>query len=176
MNQIKKELNNIENVEVLDIWGHNDITLEEISARVKIKNKGEIVLNNLSKDVYNYPKRIPISEIGGYSFTTFDCAGGVGSSIDVGADGELYSLINKEFKTVEDIINNYDLIFEKINSLKKSPEINHFQSTNDENYILVHSKKSIDQDPIYNLIGIESLFDYGKKLKWNNPNCYFNKN
>src|SRR5690606_33921678 len=99
MNQIKKDLNKLENVEVLDIWGNNDITLEEISARVMIKNKGEIVLNNLSKDVYNYPKRIPISEIGGYSFTTFDCAGGVGSSIDVGTDGELYSLINKEFKT-----------------------------------------------------------------------------
>ena len=48
MNQIKKELNKLENVEVVAIWGHHDITLEEISARVKIKDKGEIVLYDLS--------------------------------------------------------------------------------------------------------------------------------
>lgn len=176
MNQIKNDLNKIENVEVLQIWGHDDITLEEISARIKIKDKGEIVLNNLSKDVYNYPKRIPISEIGGFSFTTFSCAGGIGSSIDMGTGGELYDLTKIEFKTVKDVIENYDLILEKIQNLKKSPEINHFETQTDENYILIHNKKSIDQDPIYNLIGIESLFDYAKKLKWNNPNCYFNKN
>lgn len=175
MNQIKKDLNKIENVEVLAIWGHEDVTLEEISARLKIENKGEIVLYGLSKDAFRYPKNIPISEIGGYSFTTFSCSGGIGSNLNIGTESEIYSLFHKEFKSVRDIVENYDFILGKIEDLKKSPEINHFETKNSEEYILVHNKKSIDQDPIFELVGIESLFDYAYKLKWNNPNCYFNK-
>ena len=57
LNQIRDDLNSIENVEVVDIWGHKDITLEEISARLRIKDKGEIVLYGLSEDAFNYPKK-----------------------------------------------------------------------------------------------------------------------
>ena len=46
--KIKYKLSNINDVEVLKIWGHDDITLEEIAAKILIKNKGQIVLNNLS--------------------------------------------------------------------------------------------------------------------------------
>ncbi|WP_333852908.1 hypothetical protein [Epilithonimonas sp.] len=176
MNHIKEDLNKIENVEVIEIWGHEDVTLEEVSTRLRIKNKGEIVLYGLSKDVFNYPENIQVTEIGGYSFTTFSCNGGIGSNINIGNESELFPLINKEFKTVKDVIENYDFILEKIKNLKKSPEINYFESQNSENYILVHNKKSVDQDPIFNLVGVESLFDYAKTLKWNNPNCYYNKN
>lgn len=176
MNQIKDDLNKIENVEVLEIWGHEDITLEEISTRLRIKDKGEIVLYGLSEDSFNYPKNIQILEIGGYSFTTFSCNGGVGSSINIGNESKLFPLINKEFNTVKDVVANYDYILKKIENLQKSPEINYFKSEKSEEYILVHNKKSIDQDPIFNLVGVESLFDYAKKLKWNNPNCYYNKN
>jgi hypothetical protein len=175
MNQIKKDLNKIENVEVLQIWGHEDVTLEEVSARLEIKNKGKIVLYGLSKDAFNYPQNIPITEIGGYSFTTFSCNGGIGSNINVGTKSEIFPLIKREFKTVKDVVGNYDYILGKIEKLKKSPEINHFETEKSEYYILVHKKNSIDQDPIFNLVGIESLFDYAEKLKWNNPNCYYNK-
>lgn len=175
INQIKKDLNKIENVEVLEIWGHDDITLEEVSTRLKIKNKGEIVLYGLSKDAFNYPQNIPITEIGGYSFTIFSCNGGIGSNINVGSKSVIFPLINKKFKTVKEVVENYDLILEKIESLQKSPEINYFETENSELYILVHHKKSIDQDPIFNLVGIESLFDYAQNLKWNKQDCYYNK-
>ena len=89
MNQIKDELNNLENVEVVNIWGHRDITLEEISARIRIEGKGEVVLANLSSDVFNYPNSVKILEIGGYSFTSFSWNGGVGPSINIGIKGEL---------------------------------------------------------------------------------------
>ena len=72
LRQLKNELNKIENVEVKNIWGHQDFTLEEISARIFIKSKGEIVLNGLSKDVFKYPDK-EISEIGGLSFTNVVC-------------------------------------------------------------------------------------------------------
>ena len=175
MNQIKNDLNKIENVEVLKIWGHEDLTLEEVSTRLKIKNKGEIVLYGLSEDAFNYPNNIPITEIGGYSFTIFSCNGEIGSNINIGKEGEIFPLINREFKTVKDVIENYDFILQKIENLKKTPEINHFETRNSEYYILVHQKKSKDQDPIFNLLGVESLFDYAKKLKWDNTNCYYNE-
>lgn len=121
LRQIKNELNEIENVEVKNIWGHDDLTLEEISARIYIKNRGEIVLNNLSKDVYDYPNRIVISEIGGLSFTRFSCVNSIriGSSIDVGKNSNLGKLIGKEFKTVKDVVKNYDLILKTLKNLKK---------------------------------------------------------
>jgi len=175
MNQIKKELNKLENVEIVAIWGHRDITLEEITARLRIKNKGEIVLYDLNPFLFTDPHRVSIFEIGGYSFTWFSCNGGIGSGIDIGTQGELGHLINKEFKTVKDVLDNYDLIVETIKSLKMSPEINHFETENSESYLLIHNEKNLDKDPIFNLVGIENMFDYAKTLKWNKSDCYYNE-
>ena len=173
LRQIENELNEIENVEVKNIWGHEDLTLEEISARIYIKSKGEIVLNNLSKDVYDYPNRIEISEIGGLSFTNFSCVNsiGIGSSIDVGKNSNLGKLIGKEFKTVKDVVKNYDLILKTLKNLKQTPELNYFVSKNEEEYLIIHKVKSKDIDPIYNLIGVENAFEFAKTLKWKNCDC-----
>ena len=173
LRQIKNELNEIENVEVKNIWGQEDLTLEEVSARIYIKNKGEIVLNNLSKDVYDYPNRIVISEIGGLSFTHFSCVNSIGisSSIDVGKNSNLGKLIGKEFKTVRDVIENYDLILKTLKNLKQKPELNYFESKNKEEYLIIQKVKSKDKDPINNLVGVDNAFEYAKKLKWKNCDC-----
>lgn len=171
MNHIKKDLNKIENVEVLEIGGYGDWGLDVISARIKIKNKGEIDLHGLNKNVFSYPKSIVINKIGGYSFKTFQYDGkfkSYGSQLDIGTESELFSLINKEFKTAEEVIENYDLILEKIKTLKQSPEINHFETKNSELYVLVSNE--IHQDSIFNLGGKE-MIDYEEKLKWNCSNC-----
>ena len=68
LRNMKNKLNNIPNVEVIDIWGHKDITLEEITARLRVCDTNEIVMANLSKDVFNYPEDVFINEINGYSF------------------------------------------------------------------------------------------------------------
>lgn len=175
LNQIKADLNTIENVEVIDIWGHKDITLEEISARLKIQDKGEIVLYGLSEDAFNYPQRIPMIEIGGHSFTSFSCNCGIEPSADIGTTGQLGHLINKEFKTVKEVVDNYDYILEKIKTLKSSPEINHFETEKTESYLLVEKEKSEDQDPIFNLVGIDNKFEFAETLTWNKSDCYYNK-
>jgi hypothetical protein len=175
MNQIKKELNELENVEVVNIWGHRDITLEEISARLRINGKGEIVLLNLSSDSFHYPNSVPIMEIGGYSFTTFSCIGGIGSAINIGTQGNLGQLFNIEFITVKDVINNYDLIFGTISNLKMAPENNHFETERREDYIFVHNEKSTDQDPIFILADAVPLGEFARTLEWNKPNCYWNR-
>ncbi len=175
LNQIKDDLNAIENVEVVDIWGHKDITLEEISARLRIRDKGEIVLYGLSNDAFNYPDRVPITEIGGHSFTWFLCNGGIGPGIDIGNYGELGQLINKEFMNVKDVVDNYDYILNQIKTLKYSPDINHFETERTESYILVEQEQSKDQDPIFNLVGIENKFEFAETLTWNKSDCYYNK-
>lgn len=171
MNQIKEDLNKIENVEVLDIGGHGDWGLDVISARIKIKNKGEIDLHGLNKNVFTYPNRILINKIGGYSFKTFHCDEkfkSFGSQLDIGTESEFYPIINKDFKTAKEVLENYDLILEKIESLKQSPEINRFETKNSELYVLVSNK--IHQDSIFNLIGKE-MIDYEENLKWNCSKC-----
>ena len=174
LRQIEKELNKIENVEVKSIWGHEDVTLEEISARIYIKNKGEIVLNNLSNDVYDFPNSIKISEIGGLSFINFSCANsiGIGTYIDVGKNSNLGKLIGKEFKSAKDVVENYDLILKTIENLKQTPELNYFESKNEEEYLIIQKVKSKDGDPIYNLLRIDNnAFEFAKKLNWKNCDC-----
>ena len=121
----------------------------------------------ISSDSFNYPSRVPILEIEDYSFTSFSWNGGIGPSIDIGIKGELGHLFEREFNTVKDVVDNYDLIYEMVKNLKMSPEINHFKNETSEHYLLIHSEKSLDQDPILNLLGIESLFEFAKTLKWN---------
>mgnify|MGYP001372962846 CR=1 FL=1 len=174
MNQIRDQLNELENVEVINIWGHKDITLEEITARLKIDNKGEIVLYGLSKDVFNYPKSVSVSEIGGYSFTWFSCNGGIGSNINIGLESEIGKKIGLQFNSVRDVVENYDKILNVIDSLKQSPNLNHFISVNSESYLLVERKNSKDQDPIFNLLGIDNKFEFAKTLKWTREDCYYN--
>jgi hypothetical protein len=165
MNQIKKELNELENVEVVNIWGHQDITLEEIAARLRIDGKGEIVLAGLSSDSFRYPDKVSIYEIGGYSFTWFSCNGGVGPGIDIGIKGGLGHLFEIEFNTVKDVIDNYDLILETIGNF--SPEGNYFATERYEEYIFVHNEQSIDQDPIFVLNTAFSLQEFKRTLEWN---------
>ena len=167
LRQLKNELNKIENVEVKNIWGHQDFTLEEISVRIFIKNKGEIVLNGLSKDVFKYPDKVEISEIGGLSFINFVCKKSIGisASIDIGKNSNLGQLLGIEFNSVKDIVDNYDLVINTLQSLKQAPKLNYFEG-NFEEYLLIHQLKNKDEDPIYGLFGVENAFDYANTLQW----------
>ena len=174
MNDIEDSLNKIDKVKVINIWGHQDVTLEEISARVKIAGKGELVLYDISSYKFSYPKSVNIHEIGNYSFTWFSCDGGIGPGIDIGTESPLGKMCGVNFKTPKDVINNYDLILKVIKQLKVSPELNHFETEDNEFYLLVENKVTEDKDPIFNLVGIENEFEFAKTLKWNRDDCYYN--
>ncbi|CAG5086792.1 hypothetical protein CRYO30217_03281 [Parvicella tangerina] len=174
LNQIRDELNSLENIEVINIWGHEDMTLEEISVRLKVEGKGEIVLLGLSKDAFYYPISVPINEIEGYSFTTFYCNGGIGSSLDFGTY-ELGEVLNVKFNSVEDVLNNYDFIVEFIEGLEMSPSVNHFETSMSEFYLIIEKKESKDLDPIHNLNGLESKSEFAESLTWNRSDCVYIK-
>ncbi|MCB9338906.1 MAG: hypothetical protein H6577_12325 [Lewinellaceae bacterium] len=175
LRKIKRELNSIEGASVLNIWGHDDIELEEIAARIKIEGKGTIVLGSLSEDVFNYPKHVYVQEINGKSFQCFSCYEtlGIGGSIDIGTEGYLAAEINKEFKSPREVIENFGLIEKVIDSLPILQNLRHFvsESGNGEEFIGVIEGKSIDQDPIFNLAVIEGKFEFAKSLNWKNKKC-----
>jgi hypothetical protein len=62
-----------------------------------------------------------------------------------------------------------------VKKLKMPPEINHFEAETYESYLMVHNIKTLDLDPIFNLVGIENLFKFVRTLKWNRADSYYNK-
>jgi hypothetical protein len=142
MNNIKKELNSIPNVSVIDIWaGNEDITLEEVTARIRIQGKGELVLYGLSNDVYNYPTTILISEIGGFSFRTID-KNSYGHNINIGEQGGLKTLFSFKLNTPKDVISHYDEILKIVKNWSVVPKLNHIHyEKNKEFFIAVLPQK-----------------------------------
>lgn len=166
MNEIKGKLNRIQNVSVLDIWGHDDITLEEVTARLSIKDKGEMVLYGLSQDVKDYPDRIPISEIGGLSFVLFR-TNSVDFSLDIGQEGPFSQSFPFVLANEEEVVGRYDDILAVIHSWPSWPKLHHIHPDNGEEIFLsVIPKKTKDQDPIYTPYGVESLFKFKDRLPW----------
>lgn len=169
LKSIQKQLSNIENVDVVNICGHNDLTIEEISARVHLKNKGEIVLCNLSDDVKNYPEDVYISEINNFSFDIFyDKNGSSTTNLNLGTSSDFYEGFGIRFFNEKDVLDNYDIILSYLQTLKHSPNINHFKDelNREEYFILVKNNKQRDMDPIYNLSNLDEKIEIAKRLNW----------
>jgi len=132
-----------------------------------VKNKGEIVLANLSNDVKNYPQEVIITEIGGFSFDAFhDYGQSFSSNLDIGKNSDFYNKTKIEFKNEKDVIENYDSILKYVRNLNLSPNVNKIV-TNSEKYILiVKNLKKQDIDPIYELFKVDSKIELAKKLDW----------
>jgi hypothetical protein len=183
LNEIKADLNKMKGVTVVNIWGHDDITLEEISARIRIDGKGELVLLDLTKGGNMLPERVYIHEIGGYTFNSASCACysgglGVGSSIDIGSESYLGNLLGLKFTNTKMIIENYDQIYNVIDSISHSTNPLHIVSHDEERhlptseqFLFFEKKASTDQDPIFNLIGAEGAFASAAMLPWECDSC-----
>ncbi len=174
MRGIKSDLNAIPGVEVVKIWGHKDITLEEISARVRIEGKGELVLANLSKDEFRYPEQVILNSIGGYSFKTFYCSehDGFGSAIDIGTRSYLGDRLGLEFRTPEEVVRQYERILEFVENLNRAPEPNRMQGEGYEAFLFVAKIASRDVDPILDLFGSDSMYEVGRRLPWTDSTCF----
>ena len=110
--QIRASLNSVKGVKVIQVWGNEDETLEEIEARVIINDSVEMVLGELSKDVYNYPEDVYIYEINGKSFG--------GYRVNIGTKSLLYNKLKITFNNPQDVVKNYDKI---IMTLDSFPEL-----------------------------------------------------
>lgn len=103
---IKANLNSIEGVKVINIGGNDDVTLEEICARIRINDSVQMVLGELSKDAYNYPNDVYIYEINGISMN--------GQRINIGIGSSFYRKYKIVFNSPEDVIRNYKIITKEL--------------------------------------------------------------
>lgn len=159
------KLTRIPNVEVIDIWGNKDTYLEEISARIKVNDKHEIVLNNLSKDVFKYPNIVYISELNGCHFYPYK-AGQIITFLNIGTDGDISKHLGLTFHSPKDIVENIDSISNFFESLKKYPEINYIcnTATKTEMYLHILDKKSSDSIPFFS--NYDERYNFAKNLDW----------
>lgn len=173
MRSIKESINTLPNAEVMNIWGHKDVTLEEIAARIKVNNSGEIVLGGLSEDSFRYPELVGIQSIGEYSFRTFSCGErlGIGNWLNIGTESKMGKELGLEFTSVKDVIDHYDQILSFVQNLKQVPEYNYFENSNSELFFFVNPVNSKDRDPIHELHGFDRIFEYAKTLPWKNADC-----
>ena len=104
----------------------------------------------------------------------FQSNGGIGSSINIGTN-QFGKLMNVKFNSVKKVIENYDLILNFVKNLKLYPQINHFETSNWESYLLVKQQTSIDQNPILILAGIKNKFKFARTLNWNRKDSYYKK-
>ena len=159
------KLTRIPNVEVIDIWGNKDTYLEEISARIKVNDKHEIVLHNLSKDVFKYPNIVYISELNGCHFYPYK-AGQIITFLNIGTDGDISKHLGLTFHSPKDIVENIDSISNFFESLKKYPEINYIcnTATKTEMYLHILDKKS--SDSIHFFSNYDERYNFAKNLDW----------
>ncbi|MCP4157317.1 MAG: hypothetical protein GY757_56930, partial [bacterium] len=118
---------------------------------------------------FNYPDSVTVKEIGGFSFKIFYSPNSIGSSINIGKKGPFRNLFPFEFSNAEEVIRRYDDILAVIKSWPLFPKLHHYFSPDGEElFIALLPVKSRDRDPIYELLGIEDLHEFSKKLPWDN--------
>lgn len=166
----KKRLQHIHNIELVNLWGHRDWRLEEISVRLKIKNKGEIVLYGISDYVYNYPNSVKIIEIGNLSFAQARNYNGqlsYGNCIDIGKSTYLGQRLGLIFNSIQDVIDHYDSIVNFFKTFKQYPQVNYFLENKNETFLIVFNKKSCNIDPLA-LLFDNSYHNFIQTLPWKN--------
>jgi hypothetical protein len=161
------KLNRIPNVEVINIWGNEDTYLEEISALIKVNDKHEIELNYISKDVFDYPNNVYISQLNGCHFYPYK-ASEPWYKLNIGTQSDIAKLLGLTFHTPKDVIQNIDSIYNFVKILKVYPEINYFCDTvaKTEMYLQILDERTIGIDSIYSFENYFNRSKFAKNLDW----------
>ena len=162
-----EKLESIQNVKVLNVWGHEDISLEEISTRITVSDTNEIVLHHLSYDVFDYPRTVYISEINGKKLTAF-YPDTYGCYLNIGTESIIGRELGIVFNTPADVIQNIDKIDNFFNNLKPAPNLNYFCDSvvKKQMYLGIEYKKGDDRDPLYILYDCGNKMEFARSLDW----------
>jgi hypothetical protein len=148
-NDIKASLTRMPDVELINAWGNEDVTLEDIGAEIRVRGKGVITFFALTRDSFKSTSVICLHSIGPYEFEyEGEGYGGAaktgtgepvrskfcGSSIDVGSGGEFARFFPFQVKTVQDVIARYDDICSILANWPVAPERKHFQNEEGTDY------------------------------------------
>lgn len=175
-NSIKKNLERNEKVEIVEIWGNPDLTFENVYAVLKVKNKGNLSIYNLSSDENQFPEEVLIGEIENYTFVHFLCRNSMSWNLNVGTESDFGKKTGLKFNNVDDVIDHYDEILKYVETFKSFPQYNYLQSSeNTETILFVDSCETMNSANLkkyYNSECIADLLDEINKT-WNSKICEY---
>ena len=124
MHLVRWQLEQIKGVVIIDMWGWDDLFIEEVAAHIIIDEQKEMILTNLSCDVFNYPSDVYLQKIGEYTFKCSSECKDYYYSINIGQSSPLGKRLGIMFYDIEDVIANYDTILNFIKTLAVAPAVN----------------------------------------------------
>lgn len=144
LNDVSNKLKSIPGIEIKDLSYNKDITLEDIGARIHLKDKGDLYLVGLTRESFKEPKSLGLGQIGGfdilYTGTQFmevtneegeresiksEVAGYAINIIGGGVFSEMFPF---DIKNVQGLVKNYDEVLEVIS---KWPDAEHKKNIKD---------------------------------------------
>ncbi|MEC7862814.1 MAG: hypothetical protein VYC70_09335, partial [Verrucomicrobiota bacterium] len=129
LNDIKYKLESIPGIEIKDLGFNEDVTLEDISANIYLKDKGNLTLLGLTRESFEEPKSLGLGTIGGFDirfigkqFMEVTNEEGDRESIKSDVAGHAINIIGGAFsemfpfdiKNVQSLVKNYDAVLEVV--------------------------------------------------------------
>ena len=120
-------LGKIENIEVIDVWGNEDVTLEDVYAVISVNGKGTITVLGVTPESIEESRHVRVAHIGQWEPDVLR----VGQSgeaeserfdIDFGPDGGLSSELGIEVSSIGDLVRRYDEIASVLEDLPEIPQ------------------------------------------------------
>lgn len=141
---VKQQLESIQGIEIKHLGYNEDITLEDISAEIYVRDKGIIRLYSLTRDSFKEPKAIGFGAIGNFdirfvgkhSIEVTNEQGKresiksevVGYAINIIGGGVFSEMFPFDIKNVQGLVKNYDEVLEVIS---KWPDAEHKKNIKD---------------------------------------------
>ena len=133
---VKNQLESIPGVEIKYLGYNEDITLEDIHARIQVKDKGTMTLYSLTRESFKNPKAIGLGQIGDFDIRYTGThwievtneegkresikSNVSGFGINPIGDGGFAKMFPKEINNVQDLVSKYD---EVLNVISKWPDV-----------------------------------------------------
>ena len=148
-NDIKASFEKMQDVEVVEMGGNEDLTYEDIWAHISVRGKGKLHLYSLTRKSFRDVNHVILGTIGShdvvvegegyvgaYKMDTGEPARSqfYGSSIDIGREGAFAGFFPFEIRNVHDVIARYDDITAILSRWPAEPDKKHFKDEKGTDY------------------------------------------
>jgi hypothetical protein len=131
-NVVKNEFKKIDGIEIVEINGHQDVTLESIYATIKLRNGNTIGFLSLTEDDFKNPSSISVSHINQWQFNGISCLGnGNWNFLDIGKNSIFPEIRNLNLKNIQDLIGHFDELNQVVNRISVSPKFDTLRENGD---------------------------------------------
>ena len=148
-NSIQSEFEKIPGLKIISLKGVWDVTFDYCWGDFELKDKGRLSLQAITIECFGNPEKVCISGVGDIEFNIESkgylgirdsntgqpvVSKSYGSFIQLGPKGELSHLFPFRIRNVQDVIDNYDSIYEIVEKWPIYPKQGHFKSADGTDY------------------------------------------